>query len=392
MRLGIFATHPIQYFSPVWRGLAATPGVEVIVHFFSDHSVRGGIDPGFKVNVSWDVPVLEGYEHRFLSRDADLGRPASVRMEDPARVLKEGRFDAVLFHGYTHGFERQVAREAPDLGMKTIMRGEFSDLPPFGGRGRMKSLARQVYLRWFYRHIDAFCYIGEDARRHLVRLGVPERKMFFSPYSVDTALLESQRRQFDRGAARRGLGIDDGQLALMFSGKLIPRKDPVLLVRALRHVTGLERISLIILGDGELKTQVEQEGRPLLGERLKMPGFVNQSQIGKYFAASDVLVMTSHHETWGLVVNEAMQFGLPVIVSDAVRCHVDLVPRERTGLVFPDGDERALARCIQKLSDDRQLADVMGRSAAELINGYSTAVSVRGIREALAYVAGQSRR
>jgi glycosyltransferase involved in cell wall biosynthesis len=391
MRLGIFATHPIQYFAPVWRGLAATPDVEVIVHFFSDQSVRGGIDPGFNVNVSWDVPLLEGYEHRFLTRDADLSRPKTLRIDDPARVLNEGRFDAVLFHGYTHKFERQIAREAPKLGMKTIMRGEFSDLPPFGGRGRTKSLARQIYLRWFYRSIDAFCYIGEDARRHLARLGVPERKMFFSPYSVDTELLESQRRSFDRDAARRELGIGGDQLALLFSGKLIPRKDPVLLVRALRHVTGVERLSLIILGDGELRSQVEQEGRPLLGDRLKMPGFVNQSQIGKYFVASDVLVMPSHHETWGLVVNEAMQFGLPVIVSDAVRCHVDLVPQERTGLVFPDGDERALARCIQKLADDRQLAHAMGRNATGFITGYSTSVSVQGIWNALAYVVGNAK-
>lgn len=392
MRLGIFATHPIQYFAPVWRGLAATPDLEVLVHFFSDHSVRGGVDPGFNVNVSWDVPVLEGYAHRFLARDADLSRPASVRIDDPVRVLTEGRFDAVLFHGYTHGFERQIARAAPELGMKTIMRGEFSDVAPFGGRGRVKSLARQVYLRWFYRHIDAFCYIGEDARRHLVRLGVPERKMFFSPYSVDTELLEEQRRTFSRDAARRELGIGDEQLALLFSGKLIPRKDPVLLARALRHVTGIERIGLIILGDGELRTQVEREARPLLGDRLKMPGFVNQSQIGKYFVASDVLVLPSHHETWGLVVNEAMQFGLPAIVSDAVRCHADLVPQERTGLVFPDGDERALALCIQRLADDRQLGSMMGRNAAELIAGYGTAVSVQGIRDALAYAMGDMRK
>jgi glycosyltransferase involved in cell wall biosynthesis len=319
MRLGIFVTHPIQYFAPMWRELAATPGYDVVVHFFSDHSVRGGVDPGFKVNVSWDVPILEGYEHKFLRRDGDRLTPRMIRMDDPERVLREGKFDVVMFHGYTNGFERQLARTCRRLEIPAVMRGEFSDVPQFGGRGKLKSLARQVYLRWFYGHVDAFCYIGGDAKRHLTRYGIPAGRMFFSPYSVDTKLFDEQKGQFDRTGARRELGIADDQVALLFSGKLIPRKDPLLVVRALRHVPQRERIALVIVGDGELKEQVEREGRSVLGDRLKMPGFVNQSQIGKYFLASDVFALPSHHETWGLVVNEAMQFGLPVIVSDHVR-------------------------------------------------------------------------
>src|SRR5688572_2676036 len=367
MRLGIFVTHPIQYFAPMWRELAATPGYEVVVHFFSDHSVRGGVDPGFKVPVSWDVPILEGYEHRFLRRDGDKLSPRMIRMDDPERVLREGKFDVVMFHGYTNGFERQLARTCPRLKIPVVMRGEFSDVPQFGGRGKIKSLARQMYLRWFYRHVDAFCYIGEDAKRHLTRYGIPAERMFFSPYSVDTKLFDQQKRQFNRTDARRELGIADDQVALLFSGKMIPRKDPMLLVRALRmleapdvHPGLLSRVVLVVVGDGELKDEVEREGRPLLGDRLKMPGFVNQSQIGKYFLASDVFVLPSHHETWGLVVNEAMQFGLPVIVSDHVRCHVDLVPDGRTGVVFADGEERGLADGIARLAGDGELRAKMG--------------------------------
>jgi len=66
-RLAVVTTHPIQYQAPVWRGLAATPGLDVHVYFGSDHSVRGYRDPGFGVEFKWDVPVLDGYPHTLLS-------------------------------------------------------------------------------------------------------------------------------------------------------------------------------------------------------------------------------------------------------------------------------------------------------------------------------------
>ncbi len=127
MRLAIFATHPIQYQAPLWRELARTPGLDVVVYYFSDQSVRGGMDPGFGIPVKWDVKLLDGYEHVFIKRDANLARPSSVKIPQPYSILGEGRFDWVLLQGYTHCFERQVARAAKRLGIKVIIRGEFSE-------------------------------------------------------------------------------------------------------------------------------------------------------------------------------------------------------------------------------------------------------------------------
>jgi hypothetical protein len=127
VRLGIFASHPIQYFAPLWRALAATPELDVLVHFFSDQSVRGGVDSGFGVAVAWDVPVLDGYASRFISRKADLSQPASVRLPSPKRLLQEGQFDQVMIHGYAYRFERQVVQTARRLGISTLMRGELTD-------------------------------------------------------------------------------------------------------------------------------------------------------------------------------------------------------------------------------------------------------------------------
>lgn len=389
-RVAVFDTHPIQYFAPLWRGLAATPGLEVVVHFLSDHSVRGGVDPGFGVPVAWDIPLTEGYEHRFITRNVDFSRPRSVSIPHAAGLLRDGRFDCVLMHGYRFAFSRQVARAARGLGIGTVLRGEFSDVQPYGGRNSAKAFLRNLYLRWFYRYVDAFCYIGEEARMHLVRRGISSKRMFFSPYAVDAGLFEQQKQEFTRDAVRSELKIRDGQLVIVFSGKLIPRKAPMLLMQAIAKLPDASRVTVLMVGEGPLRAELDAAGRAILGDRLLVTGFVNQSQIGKYYSAADVFVLPSEFETWGLVVNEAMNFGLPVVVSSQVGCRRDLVIEGETGLSFEVGNAASLSRCLARFLSDPSLGPHMGRKAAAHIGQYSVDRSVSGIVEAVRAV-GESK-
>lgn len=381
-RLAVFTTHPIQYMAPVWRHLARTPGLDLKVHYFSDQSVRGATDPGFGVAVKWDVPILDGYDHVFLTRDGDRDDFRSCRIPDVRRYLRDGHYDWVMVHGYTHPFERQAVRAAKGAGARVLMRGEFTDAPR-PGRQRLKTLARDVYLRWFYRHVDAFCYLGENGRAHLLAHGVRPEQMFLSPYAVDTELLESQRERWRRDECRSELGIADNRVVVLFSGKFITRKRPVLLIDAIRRTGRADRIHLILLGSGPLQAEVEAAARDVCGANVTLPGFVNQSELGRYFAAADVFVLPSEFETWGLVVNEAMQFGLPAVVSSTVGCHADLIEPGRTGYVFPSGDAAALADRLTDLLADPAAVARMGREARARVAGFTPAASAAGIRRAI---------
>jgi glycosyltransferase involved in cell wall biosynthesis len=382
IRLGVFVTHPIQYFAPLWRALAAAPGLSVRVHFFSDQSVRGGLDRDFKVPVAWDTPLLAGYEHCFLSRNTDLSRPWSVSLPNAAGVLRDGQFDWVMIHGYTQRFEVQVVRAARALGIPVLQRGEVSDARATPA-GWYRRVLKDLYLRWFYQHIERFCYIGENARRHLLRLRVGEDRMFFSPYSVDSDTFDRQREGLDHFSCRRQLGIGPAQTVVLFSGKFIPRKAPLLLLEAVSRLADRERVTLLMVGDGELRQAVEERARRLLGDRAILPGFVNQTKLGAYYRAADIFVLPSLFETWGLVVNEAMHFCLPVVVSSAVGCRPDLVHEGKTGLVFPAGSAEGLAGCLRALLDAPGRARAMGAAAGEHIRGYTTEASGAGIRKAL---------
>jgi glycosyltransferase involved in cell wall biosynthesis len=382
MRLAIFVTHPVQYHVPLWRALAKHPGLDVKVFYFNDQSVRGGLDRDFGVDVKWDVDLLSGYSHEFLSRDAPLDAPGSMRLAQPLALLRRERPDWVWISGYTHTFERQLVALAPLAGARVIMRAEFSDLSEHG-RPFLKRVARDLYLRGFYAAVSRFCYPGANGLAHLRAHGVSPQHASFSPYSVDDALIRHSLEAVDRVEARRELGIGDQHFAFVLSGKLIARKAPMLVVEAIRAHRHRDRVVLIALGDGELRDEFVPAARALLGDRFIFPGFVNQSQLGRYFRAADALVMPSRHETWGLVVNEAMHYGLPVIVTDQTGCHHDLVLPERTGLVIPRDDATALARAMEWLSDEPARARAMGTAAGRHIEGYTVAQSARGVFAAL---------
>ena len=141
---------------------------------------------------------------------------------------------------------------------------------------------------------------------------------------------------------------------------------------------------LLYVGDGSLRSEIERRLRPRLQQRLIMPGFVNQSALGSFYAAADIFVLPSERETWGLVVNEAQQFALPVIVSDRVGCRHDLVVEGETGFVFPVGDLEALAARLRQLLASRGLRESMGAAGRQrVLTSYTPEAAVRGIATAM---------
>jgi glycosyltransferase involved in cell wall biosynthesis len=157
----------------------------------------------------------------------------------------------------------------------------------------------------------------------------------------------------------------------------------LLLLDAIARLSERQKLALFMLGDGVLRPQVESRARAVLGDRAFFPGFVNQTQLGRYFRAADVFVLPSIYETWGLVVNEAMHFHLPAVVSSGVGCVPDLIRNRETGSVFPVGDAKELANCIQEFLDAPDRARIMGASAGEHIRSYSTEASAAGINQAV---------
>jgi glycosyltransferase involved in cell wall biosynthesis len=213
--------------------------------------------------------------------------------------------------------------------------------------------------------------------------------MFRSPYAVDSDVF--QPNPLGREGARRMLGVSRDRFLLMFSGKLIPGKNPRLVLQALERMPERSRISFLVVGDGPLRAQLEREGRRILGGNILFAGFQNQSRLSTFYQAADAFVLPSEYETWGLVVNEAMRFGLPAVVSDRAGCAADLVQDGHTGLLFRSGDAAGLAAALRRLVASPSFRAECGRNAAALIERYTPDQAANGILEALQSGVGAKR-
>ncbi len=221
------------------------------------------------------------------------------------------------------------------MGIPLILKGE-NPLNQEYLKAKWKLFVKSIILRNFFKGVSAFLYVGKENKKFYEYYGVPQKKLFFGPYAVDNNFF------FEKGDALKGkkeefrkeYGLKSEDTVLLFVGKFIDKKRPQDLLEAYRiALIQNPSLKLLFVGDGELRLDLERSSKDLPG--VIFVGFKNQTELPKFYTLADVFVLPSGAgETWGLVVNEAMCFGLPVIVSNVVGCSSDLVLENKTGFVF----------------------------------------------------------
>jgi glycosyltransferase involved in cell wall biosynthesis len=188
--------------------------------------------------------------------------------------------------------------------------------------------------------------VSSGAAEQLKALGFSADRIVLAPYVVDNAWWIEHAAEVDRDAVRAGWQIPASAPVVLFCAKLQPWKGPLDLLEAFARANIPESF-LVFAGDGPLRSQIEQRARDLnVFDRVRFLGFMNQSQLPAVYRASDLLVLPSLYEPFGLVVNEAMLCGCPVVVSDRVGAKYDLVRPDENGYVFPVADVEALAAIL----------------------------------------------
>jgi glycosyltransferase involved in cell wall biosynthesis len=255
-----------------------------------------------------------------------------------------------------------------------------------------KRAAKRIFfsgLRWF---VDGTLPIGTlNAAywRHYLGEDVPQ---FSMPYAVDNHYFQTRRREAmaGRGQLLRELDLDESRPVILFASKLQKRKRCEDLLEAYLNLSqgaGLEPLPyLVIVGDGEereaLERRVEQSGV----SGVRFCGFRNQSELPRFFDIATVFVLPSQREPWGLIVNEVMNAGRAVIVSDDVGCQPDLIEDGVEGCVFPAGDVAALTIALRKVLAKQETAAAMGQRGLAKIRAWDFEEDIRGLRRAIAQV------
>jgi glycosyltransferase involved in cell wall biosynthesis len=392
-RVGLLATHPVQYYVPWYRLLAQALDFEV----FYSHSqtAEGQARAGFGVAFAWDVPLLEGYSHRFLSNRARRPNVSSFfgcNTPEIARIVRQGGFDAFIVHGWATLSFWQAIIACRRSGTRLLVRGDSQLLSP---RRRLVRAIKWPFYRLFIPRFDAYLVVGKRARDYYAHYGAEPERMFFSPHSVDNDFFQARTDALraERGRLRAAWGIPGAATVFLFAGKLTDGKRPSDFVRAVGQAAHTRPGTwVLVVGDGQLRSSLEAQVRDA-DWPVRFAGFLNQTEMPRAYAASDALVLPStSSETWGLVVNEAMASGLPAIVSDQVGCGPDLVLPGETGEVFACGATAELASILARLAGAPSLLSKLGVKAQRLVQRYSPAEAVKGTVAAVGCVIGERAR
>jgi glycosyltransferase involved in cell wall biosynthesis len=374
-------SHPVQYYVPLYRELASRPAIALTVYYYSSATLREFHDPGFGRAVRWDTELLDGYRARFCA-SAERARVGGGWRRQPnwdvVREVVRGGFDVVWLHGYNHPTSVLAAMAARAVGARLLIREDQTLLDP---RPWWKRAAKAVILRALFSQATGL-YVGARNRQYFAHYGIPDCRLFAAPHCVDNTLFRARAAALasERQVIRARLGISDGAPVVLFCGKLIDKKQPRLLLEAYDRIRRERACWLLLAGDGAERAAIETFVRSRGLPRVVLAGFLNQSELPAAYTAADLLVLPSAwHETWGLVVNEAMNFGLPVVVSDKVGCAADLVRHGWNGFVVPHRDAEALAEAIGRLVVDPLLRAEFGARSRALVEAYSIERCADGI-------------
>lgn len=403
-RLAIFASHPIQYQAPLFRSLAARGDLDPVVFFGSRQGLDLSLDKGFGVRLRWDIPLLDGYEHEFLENRAktpDVESFVGIRLSEPGEVLRRGSFDACLVLGWQTLGHVQMIRAAWSAGIPVILRGEsnLQRRPLPGLRSRLRAAlwlpVRERLYAAAFRRVARFAVIGSRNAAFYRHFGVPDEKMVWAPYGVanEHFALPDDARAAARDLRRAELRCSASTVLFASVAKLVPFKRPFDLLESFAAcvASGVDA-KLVYVGDGPLRASLEAAiAERGLQDRVAITGFANQSAIPEWYAAADCLVLPSDFlETWGLVVNEAMAAGLPVIVSDAAGCSDDLVREGVNGFRFRAGDTGQLGGLLRRVADaGPEERARMGERSRELIAGFTIDRAAAAIAEAVSAITGR---
>ncbi len=305
-RLGVLATHAIQYQAPLYQEISRRALVDLDVGFLGAKGAVQYHDADFGITLAWDVDLLGGYRWTMLERDSPRSRTRWVF----ALIGWIRRHDIVVLHGHADPGMLLAAAACQALRVPYLLRGDSHAESAATGTRRF---ARHLLAFFSVRGAAGALPIGQLNADFYDRYGrIPH---FLAPYSVDNDRFRAAANlaRCDRGERLASLGLDPQRPVVIFSGKLIPRKRPLDVVQAIGRCEG--KLSLLMLGDGLLRGEI---GRFEAQLPVRCVGFVNQADLPRWYACGDVLVLPSEREPWGLVVNEGMACGLVPVVSDAV--------------------------------------------------------------------------
>jgi glycosyltransferase involved in cell wall biosynthesis len=369
-RLLILTEIIAPYRIPVFNALARHPEIDLHVVFLAETDPATRQWRVYENEICFSYDVLPSWRTR-------LAEHTVIVNQNVSSALHDSQPDVIICGGYNYLASWQAQHWANRAGVPFLLWCESTENDQRGHHPLVEALKRR-----FFDKCDGFVVPGISAQRYSLHMGAAEDQIFVAPNAVDNDLFFAATNE-----ARSNVSRIRGRLGLplryfLFVGRLVRSKGVFDLVEAYGSLDAelRSRIGLVLAGDGPLRAELESRGRLIFPGAVHLPGFVHRDELASYYALAECFVFPTHSDPWGLVVNEAMACGLPIICTQVAGCAADLV--KTNGRVVRANVVSELTQAMEEIAQDSGLRERMAFQSRQTIENYSPELCAAGMAEA----------
>jgi glycosyltransferase involved in cell wall biosynthesis len=360
------------YRIPVLNALASRPGIDLHVIFLSETDKALRQWRVYAEDIRFSHEVLPAWRWR-------AGKSSLLVNRGLWAALGAAQPQAILCGGYNYPASWETLWWARRRGTRFILWAESNELDARSGRPGVEWLKR-----YFVRSCSGFAVPGKSSFAYLRTLGASEQKIFTAPNAVDNVFFKTQA---ESARGHRAEFREKNRLPerfILFVGRLVPEKGVFDLLDAYATLDAALRseVGLVFAGDGVSKTELMRRAERITPGIVSFHGFAQRENLARLYALAENLVLPTHSDPWGLVVNEAMACGLPVIVTSVAGCAADLVENGWNGYVVPPMNSEKLGIAMNSILREPQLKEKMSVRCMERIRNYSPEACADGLASA----------
>ena len=361
------------YRIPLFNALARHEGVDLHVIFLAETDPVLRQWKVYKDEIRFSYQVLRSWRMYVGGYNALFNRGVG-------RALREAAPDAILCGGYNYFASWQALIWARTHNIPFLLWSESHahELRP------VRPLVEFLKGEFLHR-CSGFVVPGRLALEYLLDYKIKKDAIFTAPNAVDNELFAAGAEDARKNAIARRKELNLPDRYFLFVGRLVREKGVFELLSAYAKLSEQVRLQfgLVFAGDGVCRQELEKQAAAVSPGVVRFAGFAQREQLATYYALAEMLILPTYSDTWGLVVNEAMACGLPVILSQAAGCGADLVSENWNGLLIPPKDVSRLAAAMESLASQPGLCARMGANSLQRISRYSPELWSLGIAQAV---------
>jgi len=378
MRIKYILTHPIQYQSPLLKFLTKK-GIKIKVLYRSNVSSKKYYDKGFKKKIRWDVDLLQGYKYdnlKFIGPNKfDSIFPITTEF---GNKIFDTKTNIIWLHGIKNWYNLIIILLSRIYNKSIFVRDESHFL--IRGVHKKRGFLNYLFNFSLFKIIDPFITgylcIGTANRKFYENNKIDKKKLYNTPYSVDNVFFYKKTKD-----------KINKKINYLYAGKFTFSKGADLLLKSIKNLNKnknfLHKTNFTFIGDGEIKNECMEFAKKNNLINVKFLPFQKKYRdLIKFYHKSDVFILPSRFETWGLTINEAMAGRNAIIASEECGASYDLVKNNKNGYTFRNHDVNDLSKKILKIYQQKKKLNSFKSKSFKIISKWSFDQCYEGLKKA----------